>query len=52
MVLWLALAYLEMRCAQSERCQNLADVIREHRNDHAQQVSDLPQVLEQFTIAA
>jgi hypothetical protein len=60
MVLWLALAYLEMRCAQS---QNLADVIRQHRNDHArrlleaacrlaQQVSDLPQVLKQFTIAA
>lgn len=63
MVLWLALAYLEMRCAQSEHYQNLADVIRQHRNDHAQrlleaacrlamQVSDLPQVLEQFTIAA
>jgi hypothetical protein len=63
MVLWLALAYLEMRCAQTERCQNLADVIRQHRNTHAQrlleaacrlaqQVSDLPQVLEQFTIAA
>jgi hypothetical protein len=63
MVLWLALAYLEVRCAQSNHCENLADVIRQHRQSHAQrlleeacrlalQVSDLPQVLERFTIAA
>jgi hypothetical protein len=63
MVLWLALAYLEVRCARSKSLENLADVIRLHRQEHAQQlleaacrlamqVSDLSQVLERFTVAA
>ncbi len=63
MVLWLALAYLEMRHAQSEQFENLAAVIRQHQQAHAQrtlteacqlalQVGDLSQVLARFTIAA
>jgi len=63
MVLWLALAYLEVRLAQSDQHENLADVIRQHRHEHSRrtleaacrlvmQTGDLPQVLEQFTIAA
>ena len=63
MVLWLALAYLELRCAQSDQFENVAAVIRQHQQAHAQrvleeacrlamQVSDLSQVLERFTVAA
>jgi hypothetical protein len=63
MVLWLALAYLELRCAQSDQFENLAAVIRHHQQAHAQrlleqacrlamQTSDLSQVLERFTVAA
>lgn len=63
MVLWLALAYLELRHAQADHFENLAAVIQQHRNDHAwhllrkvcqlaMQSTDLSEVLEQFTIAA
>jgi len=63
MVLWLALAYLEMHHAKSEQFENLAAVIRQHQQAHAQrtlveacqlalQVGDLSQVLARFTIAA
>ena len=63
MVLWLALAYLELRHAQSEHFENLAAVIQQHRRDHAwhflqtvcqlaMQSTDLSVVLEHFTIAA
>ena len=63
MVLWLALAYLELRYAQANHFENLAAVIQQHRNDHAwhllrkvcqlaMQSTDLSEVLEQFTIAA
>jgi len=63
MVLWLALAYLEMRCAQSETVKSVAEAIWQHRQEHAQQIleeacrlvkqtDDLPQVLARFTIAA
>jgi hypothetical protein len=63
MVLWLALTYLEVRQAQSDQFENLADLIRQHRQEHSRrtleaacrlvmQTGDLPQVLEQFTIAA
>ncbi len=63
MVLWLALAYLELRQAQAEHVENLAAVIQQHRNKHAwsllqeacqqaMQASDLSEVLKQFVIAA
>ncbi len=63
MVLWLALAYLELRHARSEHFDNLAAVIQQHRRDHAwhflqtvcqlaMQSTDLSEVLEHFTIAA
>lgn len=63
MVLWLALAYLELRHAQTQDFENLAAVIQQHRNDHAwhllkkvcqiaMQSTDLSEVLEQFIIAA
>lgn len=63
MVLWLALAYLEMRCAQSDHLETVAAVIWQHRQDHArcvlehacrlaQQTNDIAQVLAQFTVAA
>lgn len=35
MVLWLALAYLEYRQATEQEHNNLADVIRTHRQEHA-----------------
>jgi len=63
MVLWLALAYLELCHAQAEHFENLAAVIQQHRNTHAwhflqkacqlaMQSTDLSEVLEQFMIAA
>jgi hypothetical protein len=63
MVLWLALAYLELRHAKTDQFENLAAVIQQHRNDHAwhflqkvcqiaMQSTDLSDVLEQFVIAA
>lgn len=63
MVLWLALAYLEVRLAKNQNFENLAEVIQQHRQDHAwhllrtvcqlaMQSTDLSEVLEQFTIAA
>jgi hypothetical protein len=63
MILWLALAYLEVGCARSESLENLADVMRLHRQERAQQlleaacrlarqVSDLSRVLDRFTVPA
>lgn len=62
MVLWLALAYLELRHAQTDHFENLAAVIQQHRNTHywhllqkvcllATQLIDPSDVLEQFVIA-
>jgi hypothetical protein len=63
MVLWLALAFLEVQCAESKSFTNLADVIRAHREEHSQrllveacqlamQAGDLAPVLERYLIAA
>jgi len=63
MVLWLALAYLEVRLAQSDQFKNIADVIRSHREAHSQrllveacqlalQAGDLTPVFERYLIAA
>ena len=63
MVLWLALAYLELRHSQAAHFENLAAVIQHHRNTHAwhllqkvcqlaMQSTDPAEVLEQFMIAA
>ena len=63
MVLWLALAYLEVRLAQSDQFKNLADVIRSHREEHSQrllveachlamQAGDLAPVFERYLVAA
>ena len=61
MVLWLALAYLEVRKARVYSHRSLADVIRLHRNAHARrlleeachlvlQVGNIPAVLARFTL--
>lgn len=63
MVLWLALAFLEVQCAQSRDFMNLADVIRAHREAHSQrllvqachlamQSGDLASVLDRYLVAA
>ena len=63
MVLWLALAFLEVQCVQSKDFKNLADVIRAHRAAHSQrllveacqlamQAGDLAPVLERYMMAA
>lgn len=62
-VLWLALAYLEVRKASSYAFGNLADVIRLHRQEHARALleeacglvlltRDLRQVFDRYTLAA
>lgn len=61
MVLWLALAFLELRTMQEPRFRNLADVIRTHRQMHAHtllqqacamalNVGDVQPVLARFTV--
>jgi hypothetical protein len=62
-VLWLALAYIEVRKASSYAHHNLADVIRLHRQEHARalleeacqlvlQTHDLQQVYRRYSLAA
>lgn len=62
-VLWLALAYLEVRKASNYTLRNLADVIRLHRQEHARalleeacqlvlQTRDLQQVFARYSLAA
>jgi hypothetical protein len=62
-VLWLTLAYLEVRKASSYALRNLADVIRLHRQEHARslleeacqlvlQTRDLQQVFARYSLAA
>ncbi len=62
-VLWLALAYLEVRKANTYAAHNLADVIRLHRQEHARalleeachlvlRTGDLQQVFTRYFLAA
>jgi len=61
MVLWLALAFLELRAGQEQRFRNPADVIRAHRQTHAHKllqqacamalkIGDIQPVLARFTV--
>ena len=61
MVLWLALAFLEVRCAEDQQLKNLAGVIRVHRQTHAHKLlqqacamalklGDMAPVLARFTV--
>ena len=61
MVLWLALAFLELRCVQEQGFRNPAAVIREHRQMHAHKLlqqacamalnlGDIRPVLARFTV--